>query len=325
MNTKPTVISLFAGCGGSSLGYQLAGYKEFLAIDYEKHAVETFKQNFKDIPIWQRDIKEVSGQEILDFCNIKKGELDLLDGSPPCQGFSTSGKRHVDDTRNDLVNEYIRLIDELRPKVFVMENVSGMIKGKMKGHFKNYMRAMKKLPYKVKAKLMNAKYYNVPQSRERIIFIGIRNELEKEPIYPIPNKQMITVRQAIKDIEPKILDNHSKSAQKIWNKIKIGSNGFYLNGKQTHYNYMKVNPNRPAPTMLKSIKYCGAGYYHWKENRSLSIEEMKALCSFPQSFKLSGKFAEQWARIGNSVPPKMMEAIALSIKISIFSKKLGAT
>jgi len=101
---KPNVISLFAGCGGSSLGYELAGYKELLAIDFDKNAVETFKLNF-DSPIWNKDISKVTGQEILDFTGLKKGELDLLDGSPPYQGFSLVGKRKITDKKNDLFDE----------------------------------------------------------------------------------------------------------------------------------------------------------------------------------------------------------------------------
>lgn len=175
-----TAIFLFAGCGGSSLGYKWAGFKEILAIDFDRNAVETFKLNFPEIPIWEKDIKEIKGTDILNFCNIQKGELDVLDGSPPCQGFSMAGKRNVYDKRNDLVLEYIRLVDELQPKVFVMENVSGMIKGTMKGLFKEYMLKMKELNYEVKCKLMNAKYYNVPQSRERLIWIGIRKKSERK-------------------------------------------------------------------------------------------------------------------------------------------------
>jgi len=135
INGKPTVISTFSGCGGSSLGYKWAGFREFLAIDFDENSVETFKLNFPDIPVWQRDINDVKGGEIIKFCKINKGELDLLDGSPPCQGFSTAGKRRVNDPRNSLFESFVRLINDLQPKVFVMENVSGMIKGRMKGMF----------------------------------------------------------------------------------------------------------------------------------------------------------------------------------------------
>ena len=174
---KPIIISTFAGTGGSSLGYKWAGYKELLAIDFEPHAIECFKLNFPKVPCWQRDIKTVTGKEILDFCRIQKGDLDLLDGSPPCQGFSIAGKRQINDLRNDLFQHYWRLVKDLEPKIFIMENVPGMMKGKMKGLFIEIMKTLKSGNYKVKCKLMNAKYYNVPQSRERLIFIGVRNDI----------------------------------------------------------------------------------------------------------------------------------------------------
>jgi len=167
MNGKLTVISIFAGCGGSSLGYKWAGFNELLAIDFDKNAVETFKLNFPDVPIWQQDITEIKSQEILDFCKIKKSELDILDGSPPCQGFSTAGKRQVNDNRNKLFESFVYLVNGLQPKVFVMENVSGMVKGKMRGMFIEITKELKKLNYQVKCKLMNSVYYNVSQSRER--------------------------------------------------------------------------------------------------------------------------------------------------------------
>ena len=151
-----TVISLFCGCGGSSLGYKWAGYNELLAVDFEKNAVETFKLNFPEVPIWQKSVTDITGKEILDFCNIKKGELNVLDGSPPCQGFSTAGKRQVNDSRNDLFKDYVRLVNDLQPKVFIMENVSGMVKGKMKGCFIEIMKSLKSLNYQVKCKLLNA-------------------------------------------------------------------------------------------------------------------------------------------------------------------------
>ena len=101
-----TVISTFAGIGGSTLGYKWAGYKELLAIEWDKKACKIFSLNFPEIPIWERDIKDCSGKEILSFCKIKKGELSILDGSPPCQGFSTAGKRKILDERNFLYNHH---------------------------------------------------------------------------------------------------------------------------------------------------------------------------------------------------------------------------
>ncbi len=173
----PTVISLFAGCGGSSLGYSTAGYRELLAIEWDDNAVETFKLNFPDVPVWHGNIAELSVEECLRITGLKPGELDVLDGSPPCQGFSTAGKRNMDDGRNQLFREYVRLLRGLQPKVLVMENVSGMVKGKMKLIFAEILRELKDSGYRVRARVMNAMYYTVPQSRERMIFIGFREDL----------------------------------------------------------------------------------------------------------------------------------------------------
>ena len=173
----PTVVSLFAGCGGSSLGYSMAGFRELLAVEWDDHAVETLKANFPDVPVWQGDIAELTVEECLRLTGLQPGELDVLDGSPPCQGFSTAGRRKMDDGRNQLFQEYVRLLRGLRPKVLVMENVSGMVKGKMKLIFVEILRELKASGYKVSARLMNAMYFGVPQSRERLIFIGIREDL----------------------------------------------------------------------------------------------------------------------------------------------------
>jgi len=128
----PTVISTFAGCGGSSLGYSMAGFRELLAVEWDDNAVATFRLNFPDVPVYHGDIAKLTIEECLQLAGVGPGELDVLDGSPPCQGFSTAGKRQLEDSRNWLFREYVRLLRGLKPRVFVMENVSGMVKGKMK-------------------------------------------------------------------------------------------------------------------------------------------------------------------------------------------------
>ena len=155
----------------------MAGFRELLAVEWDEHAVETFKANFPDVPVWRGDIAKLSIEECLRLTGLQPGELDVLDGSPPCQGFSTAGRRKMDDGRNQLFQEYVRLLRGLRPKVLVMENVSGMVKGKMKLIFVEILRELKASGYKVSARLMNAMYFGVPQSRERMIFIGVREDL----------------------------------------------------------------------------------------------------------------------------------------------------
>jgi DNA (cytosine-5)-methyltransferase 1 len=317
----PTVISLFAGCGGSSLGYKWAGFKELLAVDYDRNAVETFKINFPDISCWQKDIRKVSGKEILKFCKIRKGELDLLDASPPCQGFSLSGKREINDSRNDLYKEVIRLIKELMPKVFVIENVSGMIKGYMKGKFIEIMTTLKSLPYQVKCKLMNSMYYGVPQSRERLIWIGVRNDLRKTPSFPVPVKKRISVIEAFKGLPEDNSRTLNELGYKIWEQVKPGETFDRYHPKGYWFNGRKINPYKPSPTIEKTIiPSGGGGLFHWLHPRCLNIPELKRLSSFPDDFKFTGNFRNQWARIGNAVMPKFMEAIARHIREAILEQ-----
>jgi len=254
----PTVISTFCGTGGSSLGYKWAGFKELLAVDFESHAVECFRMNFPEVPVWHKSVTDITGQQIMDFCGIKPGELDVFDGSPPCQGFSTAGKRIVSDSRNDLFQHYVRLTHELQPKVFVMENVTGMAKGKMRGKFIEIMQTLKGLNYRVKCKQMNSKYYNVPQSRERLIFIGVRKDLERGPVYPIASKKLIPIRDIIPDI-----DGHHRG--QFDKKIKrVGSVAYTL-------------------TKTPSMKFIRKG-----EECTPTKVELLRLCSFPEEWKMKG-------------------------------------
>lgn len=314
---KFTVISTFSGCGGSSLGYKLAGGKVLLAVEMDDNAVETYKLNFPETPIYHGDIHQLSVDKCLNICNLKPGELDILDGSPPCQGFSTAGKREFCDPRNQLYNEYIRLLRGLKPKVFIMENVSGLVKGKMKLIFKDILTELKESNYDVKARLMNAKYYNVPQSRQRLIFIGVRGDLNIEPSHPKPQSQPITVKEALKDIEPEFIKfSKNQFVKSIIHKVKPGEKLSDYHPKENYFNYSKISNDKPCPTIIKE----GFGKFFTEGNRYVTINEAKRLASFPDDFKLTGKHGEQWARIGNSVPPNLMKAIATHINKNILSE-----
>lgn len=320
MSGKPTVISLFCGTGGSSLGYKLAGYKELLGVDFDDHAVECFKANFPEVPIWNRSVTNVTASEIMEFCNIKKGELDILDGSPPCQGFSTANlSRRVSDNRNDLFEHYIRILKDLSPKVFVMENVTGMIKGPFKGKFIKIMKALKECGYNVKCKQMNSMYYNVPQSRNRLIFIGVREDLNIEPIYPIPNKKLIPCFAAIDNIKnsltPKDIEDTkiiNKFMLSVINKVKQGEVFSKYHPNKSYFNTRRSPKHKPISTIIKQPEMI-----HYEQNRMLTINECKLLCSFPIDWKLGNDYAKAWARLGNAVMPNFMKEIALTIKKEI--------
>lgn len=316
---EPTLISTFAGCGGSSLGYKMAGFRELLAIDFDKNSADTFKLNF-NCPIWQKDIATISGNDILQFTSLRKGELDVLDGSPPCQGFSTAGKRKITDERNDLFREFARLIVELQPKVFVMENVSGMMTGRMKGKFNEILDTLQKCGYNVKCKLMNAMHYNVPQSRRRLIFIGVRIDLKIEPAFPLPSKKITTVYEAINGIDntdEEIKYHSGKKTRYLATLLKQGQKMSDLHPRGNYFNLVKLAWHKPSNTITKTFDEKRCGLLHPQENRYLTIKEIKLLSSFPEEFKFSGTFEDKWARIGNAVMPNMMKEIALTIKTQI--------
>lgn len=326
----PTVISTFAGCGGSSLGYSSAGYRELLAVEWDKHAVETFRRNFPKVPVYHGDIGKLTVEQCLEMARIRSGELDVFDGSPPCQGFSTSGKRAFTDNRNQLFKEYVRLLRGLKPKVFVMENVSGMVKGKMKLIFAEIMKELKASGYQVSARLLNASHYGVPQARERVIFIGVRNDLGILPSHPLGSNNVITAKEALRDCTPsEIMPLVGKNLTKMqlirpgapYKEKKRASLAVF--GKVSGFTLIRFKWNAPAPTILKTVCVSptfGAGLIMPDEDRYLSISELKRLGSFPDQFEITGKFEERWARIGNSVPPLLMRSIALHIKNAILAQ-----
>lgn len=342
----PTVISTFAGAGGSSLGYSMAGYRELLAVEWDNNAVETFRLNFPGVPVYHGDIAKLSVDECLSMAGIAPGELDVFDGSPPCQGFSTAGKRIIDDPRNQLFREYVRLLRGLRPKVFVMENVSGMVKGKMKLVFVEILKELKASGYQVSAKLLNAMWFNVPQSRERMIFIGVREDLGARPTHPKGEGRLIPVRDVIpgcaatgsQRINPWIESSRSAATicktdtgyealsitesdlkeaeiKKTWQMFRV------LSGTEAHKHFglVRLSAGKPSPTITKDAGNTTTGMIHPFEIRKLTIPEIKQVASFPSEFQMNGNYKSKWNRIGNSVPPLFMEAIARHIRLEILS------
>lgn len=294
----PTVISTFAGCGGSSLGYHMAGFRELLAVEWEQNAADTFRLNFPHVPLYHGDIAKLSVEECLRLAGVKPGELDVFDGSPPCQGFSTAGKREIGDARNQLFREYCRLLQGLRPKAFVMENVSGMVKGDFKLVFAEILRTLKGCGYRVKARLLGAKFFGVPQSRERMIFIGVRDDLAREPSHPSGWSEPIRAC----DVHPHLREVLVAGRPNNW---------------------------QPAtcvyPTIVKATGALGRTAYlsggHFVRDasgeRRPTLRELQVIGSFPSQFLFVGAHESAVERIGNSVPPLLMRSIAWHVRTLI--------
>lgn len=306
-------ISTFSGCGGSSLGYKMAGFKVLWANEFIPAAQEVYRLNHPSTILDTRDIRTVHGHEILEAIGLEVGQLDLLDGSPPCASFSTAGKREkgwgqvkqYSDTKqrtDDLFFEYARLVREIQPKVFVAENVSGLVKGTAKGYFLEILAALKDCGYNVKAKLLDAQWLGVPQMRQRVIFVGVRDDLGVAPAYPAPLSYQYTVRELLPHITMLrlggALDNWRPSTQPAGTFTQSDGARESLTAYMSSY-------------MVRDES---------GRERKYTIDEMKLLSSFPDDFVLSGDFAQQWERVARAVPPVMMKHIASAIRDNVLCK-----
>jgi DNA (cytosine-5)-methyltransferase 1 len=313
-----SVVSLFAGCGGSSLGYKLAGCRVLAAVEYDRNAAAVYRENFPDTRLYDADITTLDPDRVLTELNLKPGELDILDGSPPCQGFSMAGKRRMDDPRNRLFEEYIRFLKALKPKVFVMENVPGLIVGNMRAVFHEMVHALSEAGYEVRGRILNALHYGVPQSRRRVILIGFRKDLGLIPEHPAPTSLPITFRKATEDLDDHELIQHpTGKALATAKAIRSGESGADLHERYGHkgneFSLIRLSWDAPSPTVLKTIRPGQVGLLHPEEDRFLSIGELKRICAFPDDFKLQGSFIERWGRLGNAVPPLLTKAVVESI------------
>jgi len=305
----PTVVSTFAGAGGSSLGYSAAGFRERLAVEWTPVHGETFKRNFPDVPLYLGDIGKLSVAQALELAQLAPGELDVFDGSPPCQGFSTAGTRQIDDPRNQLFQDFTRLLRGLKPRAFVMENVSGMVKGKMRGIFVEILGELKASGYRVRAALLNAADFGVPQVRYRMIFLGAREDLNIEPTFPALAAQRVTVAHALGHLPIGERTIRAEDALAKWKRSPLGH--------RKKFNTPKINrlhPNDRAPTIVSVPPY------HWHVPRPLEPEECALLQSFPEAFAFVGTKAERQKQVGNAVAPLMMRAIALELRKHILRK-----
>ncbi len=307
------VVSTFAGCGGSSLGYRMAGFRVLLACEIDEVARASYAANASDwTALEPRSVKLVEAREVLATTGLGIGELDVLDGSPPCTSFSTAGKREAgwgkmkehagarQHNIEDLFFEYARLVEGLMPRVFVAENVSGLVKGVAKGYFKDILRALKRPGYRVAARLLDAQWLGIPQARQRLIFIGVRDDLGLEPAHPAPLPYRYSVREAMPWI--------GRDARQI-----VGNDGFV-----PRFGSVDV----PHPTIMAQGS-CGssgqiispaASVVHPIERRKFTIAELKRICAFPDDFELCGTYSEQWRQLGNAVPPLMMRAVAEAVR-----------
>ena len=357
------VISTFAGGGGSSTGYRLAGGRILAINEFVEEARNTYHANFPHTLIIPDDIKKLSGKDFLEPFDMKPGQLDILDGSPPCSAFSIAGKlshgkggKHSDgwgqtkkysddqivENIEDLFFEFLRVADEIKPKVIVGENVKGLTIGEAKEYFNRINNEFSNIGYDVSAKVLDAKHFGVPQTRARTIFIGVRQDITSKigltfmniaSIFPSGNKELVSLEEGLEGLT---IDQEEAD----WLKEKWQNTAYYkatsslmpadpekvLSGddygqRAKHFNMKRASRFKPAPTVTAmGSGATNAGTIHWNVQRKLTIKELKRIMSLPDDFKLTGTFNQQAERCGRMVPSLMMKAIAESIYKKVLSK-----
>ena len=338
---KYKLLDLFCGAGGLSLGFERAGFSIVKAIDIDKWAIETYNYNRKEKVAEVKDVSSVDKDFIKSI-----GSVDGIIGGPPCQGFSTSGQRLIDDERNKLYREYFRVLEEVNPKFFVIENVTGLLTF-AKGAVKNdIIRRANALGYKVFLDTLDTSKFGIPQIRLRIIFIGIKKELcNKDFVFPVGNKKPITILDAIDDLPsldngedntkynkpPRteseriirdgmtelhnhILSKHTEDTKKTISLVPEGGSIMDVplelrGGRNYHALLRKMDRNKPALCIDTGHRT----YFHYEEKRIPSTREVARLQSFPDSFVFIGPRNDQQKQVGNAVPPLLAEAIAKQI------------
>jgi DNA (cytosine-5)-methyltransferase 1 len=297
------VVSLFSGAGGLDLGFKMAGHDVVWANDLYEDAVHTYQKNIGDHIILE-DVRNISADEIPD--------CDIVIGGFPCQGFSVANtKRHIGDERNELYKQLIRVIEDKRPKFFLAENVKGLTnlgKGEV---FKMILSDFEHLGYEVLYKILNAADYGVPQTRLRVIIVGVRRDIDWEYEFPKATHSQdgrdglpawVNVSDALKGLPDP--DSENNIPNHTYSKYKLNINGYI--------GHRLLDPDKPAPTVTARGDNRGGVVIlpHPNGQRRMSCRELASVQSFPVDYEFAGNNSSIYRQIGNAVPPLLAYAVA---------------
>lgn len=309
--TKYTAIELFAGAGGTALGFENAGINHVLLNEIDKDCVSTLINNFGlATNVIGGDVRQ------LDF-NKWKGKVDIVQAGFPCQAFSYAGKSMgFEDTRGTLFFEFARCVKEVQPKIAIGENVKGLLKHDNGKTLQTMVNTLKELGYKVKYKVLRAQYLDVPQKRERVIIIAIRNDLDIPFIFPKEKNYTVSLRAALKDCPKSECQYYSKRKTEIlshvpeggyWRDLPIDLQkefmgaSFYQTGGRTGM-ARRLSWDEPSLTLTCSPAQKQTERCHPSETRPLSVREYARIQSFPDDWTFSGSIGSKYKQIGNAVP-----------------------
>lgn len=389
------MIDLFSGAGGLSEGLSEAGFHSLFASEIIPVYADTYQKNHPTAKVLTADIRDVDANDIRNALNLERGELDLLAGGPPCQGFSINAPiRSVHDKRNHLFKEYLRFVDAFSPRAILIENVPGLVSFEQGATLHAILDSLSELGYGTDVRILGAAYYGVPQMRWRTIILGLRGKILPGTAFPDPtyhapirpnftttfnghslikepspetSSRFITVEEAIGDLPQLkagergkfIKEYHSAPTCHYQRRARIGTTGVYNheaprlskeNQERLKYirpggnwtdiphellpkgmqrarksdhtkRYGRVLANGLASTILTKCDPHWGAFFHYNQDRSFTVREAARIQSFPDHFIFSGTQVQQFAQVGNAVPPLLAEAVGVALKNILHNKK----
>ena len=336
------IIDLFCGIGGLSLGFEQAGFEVCAAVDMWADAVKTYNHNRKEKVAKVISVEDFNEKELSSIIATEK--ITGIIGGPPCQGFSTVGKREIDDPRNKMYLEFYKAVKLVNPDFFVMENVKGMLTLNKGAFVKDLLKRFGEdgLGYTISYQLLNAADYGIPQNRYRVFYVGIKN---KKFVFPEPFDYKLTAKDGISDLEGATQEKYGSEPQNDFQRAMRGNIKKPLNQDYTTHTEKTISiisqvPDggniRDLPEEIwhvrkynKAFERMGTfkpsntidtghrNYFHYSEPRIPTVRESARIQSFPDSFEILGTRGSQYKQVGNAVPPMLSKIIAERIKTEL--------
>lgn len=318
--SRPNFIEVCSGGGGLSLGFIEQGFTPLLLNDVNKYCIETLKLNHPNVNIFSGSMTDI---DCNDFTDV---DVDVLMGGVPCQSFSMAGKRGgLEDARGGLILEFLKMVSEIKPKVFLIENVKGLISHNKGKTLKTVLTDIENLgTYNVVYKVLNSNDYSVPQKRERLILVGVRKDLNKNYSFPLPHEYKPVLKDVLEDCPASLGIEYSEKKKKLFDCIPQG--GCWVNlPVQMQKDYMgasyfssggkrgilkRLDMEKPSLTLLTTPSQKQTERCHPLYSRPLQTLEYARIQTFPDEYKFFGSVHQIYKQIGNAVPVNMSKSLA---------------
>ncbi len=325
MSKKYSYIDLFCGAGGFSKGFEIEGFENIFALDSEYDFCRTYQTNFPNHTLVEKKIEDVTSTEIIEL--VGKKEVDVIIGGPPCQGFSMAGnigRKFLDDPRNKLFTEMVRIVEIVKPKIVVIENVARLYTHNENRSRNEIINSFHDQGYNIDCKILNAVDYNVPQNRRRVFFIASR--ISSDIKFPDGKSKPKTIKSAIDNLpliksgQSSLIPNHvaMNHSEQMLCKMSFIKNGGDRSAIPKNIRpksgdirkYIRYDSEKPAVTITGDMRKV----FHYKLNRALTVRELARIQTFEDDFNFEGKSISQQQQVGNAVPPLLARAVAKKIK-----------